>query len=309
MITPRLSVFVLCLAAFVNVPQDRQSDSAARRAFIDGTGPGWKTLVETDFAGVNGNADTWTWKGDILVSSGVPTGVLRTRQKYTNFELVVEWRHLKPAGNSGVFAWVPDQALAQLKPGVLPDYGIEVQMLDHGFRDQYEKSGRKGDWFTTHGDIFAVGKSKLTPFAPVSPNGSRSFPRKELSRGVGSGITTTCAGSTARCGCGSTAKRSPAAAAPTRTLAICVWRPKVRRSSSRTCGFASFPELALREGEPSLLALSGAASSRRIRGSMTDQRCPRSVELPSRGTRAVGPTSIGQDEKYFLAHPGFQAAT
>ena len=185
MITPRLSVFVLCLAAFVNVPQDRQSDSAARRAFIDGTGPGWKTLVETDFAGVNGNADTWTWKGDILVSSGVPTGVLRTRQKYTNFELVVEWRHLKPAGNSGVFAWVPDQALAQLKPGVLPEYGIEIQMLDHGFRDQYEKAGRKGDWFTTHGDVFAVGKSKLTPFAPVSPNGSRSFPRKELSRGVG----------------------------------------------------------------------------------------------------------------------------
>jgi hypothetical protein len=185
MITPRLSVFVLCLAAFVNVPQDRQSDSAARRAFIDGTGPGWKTLVETDFAGVNGNADTWTWKGDILVSSGVPIGVLRTRQNYTNFELVVEWRHLKPAGNSGVFAWVPDQALAQLKPGVLPDYGIEIQMLDHGFRDQYEKAGRKGDWFTTHGDVFAVGKSKLTPFAPVSPNGSRSFPRKELSRGVG----------------------------------------------------------------------------------------------------------------------------
>jgi hypothetical protein len=33
--------------------------------------------------------------------------------------------------------------------------------------------------------VFAVGKSKLTPFAPVSPNGSRSFPRKELSRGVG----------------------------------------------------------------------------------------------------------------------------
>jgi hypothetical protein len=100
--------------------------------------------------------------------------------------MVIEWRHLKPAGNSGVFVWVPDQALAQLKPGALPEYGIEVQMLDHAFRDQYEKqSGKKGDWFTTNGDIFAVGKSKLTPFPPVSPNGSRSFPRKDLSRGVG----------------------------------------------------------------------------------------------------------------------------
>ena len=185
MISLRLSLLSLCIAALINVPQDRQPDSTARRAVIDGAGPGWKTLAETDFAGVNGNADTWTWKGDILVSTGVPIGVLRTREKYTNFELVIEWRHLKAAGNSGVFAWVPDQALAQLKPGVLPEYGIEVQMLDHGFRDQYEKSGRKGDWFTTHGDVFAVGKSKLTPFAPVSPNGSRSFPRKELSRGVG----------------------------------------------------------------------------------------------------------------------------
>jgi hypothetical protein len=161
-----------------------QPAPAVMRAFIDGTGPGWRTLTETDFAGVNGNQDTWAWKGDVLASTGQPIGVLRTRQTFTNFELVIEWRHLKPAGNSGVFVWVPDQALAQLKPGVLPDYGIEVQMLDHAFREQYEKGGRKGDWFTTHGDIFAVGKSKLKPFAPLSPNGSRSFPRKELSRGV-----------------------------------------------------------------------------------------------------------------------------
>jgi hypothetical protein len=185
MTTPRLSLVALCLAGLMSAPQAQPSDSATKRAFIDGTGADWKTLNETDFAGVNGNADTWTWKGQLLLSSGTPIGVLRTQRKYTNFELVIEWRHLKSAGNSGVFVWVPEQALAPLKPGVLPAYGIEVQMLDHGFRDQYEKSsGRKGDWFTTHGDIFAVGKSKLTPFPPTSPNGSRSFPRKDLSRGV-----------------------------------------------------------------------------------------------------------------------------
>src|SRR5712691_5890219 len=59
-------------------------------------------------------------------------------------------------------------------------------MLDHGYWEEYEtESGKKGDWFTTLGDIFAVGKSRLTPFPPLSPDGSRSFPRKELSRGVG----------------------------------------------------------------------------------------------------------------------------
>lgn len=155
------------------------------KAFIDGTEPGWRTLGEGDFADVNGDRDTWTWKDGLLSCSGKPIGVMRTRQKFANFDLLIEWRHLRPAGNSGVFVWVPDDALTGLKPDALPQYGIEVQMLDHAFREQYEKAGRKGDWFTTNGDIFAVGKSKLTPFPPVSPNGARSFPRKNLSHGVG----------------------------------------------------------------------------------------------------------------------------
>jgi Domain of Unknown Function (DUF1080) len=182
---PRPSPALAIVLALAVSPGAALAQEPARRAFIDGTGPGWRTLGEGDFAGVNGNPDTWTWKAGVLFCSGKPIGVMRTRQKFTNFEMVVEWRHRQSGGNSGVFAWVPDEALAQLKPDALPEYGIEVQMLDHGFREQYEKeSGRKGDWFTTNGDIFAVGKSKLTPFPPLSPDGSRSFPRKELSRGV-----------------------------------------------------------------------------------------------------------------------------
>lgn len=156
------------------------------RAFIDGTGPGWRTLGESDFARVNDAPDTWSWKDGLLTSTGKPIGVYRTQQKFTNFELVVQWRHLRAAGNSGCFVWVPDEALRDLKPDNLPKYGIEVQMLDHGYTTQYEKqSGKKAEWFTTNGDIFAVGQSKLTPFPPLSPNGSRSFPRKNLSKGVG----------------------------------------------------------------------------------------------------------------------------
>jgi hypothetical protein len=157
----------------------------APRAFVDATGPGWRTLGEADFTGVNGDADTWTWKDGVLTCSGKPIGVNRTREKFTNFELVVEWRHLKAAGNSGVFAWVPDEALQGLPPDKLPEWGIEVQMLDHGYTQQYEqRTGKKAEFFTTNGDIFAVGKSKLQPFPPLSPNGSRSFPRKQLSRGA-----------------------------------------------------------------------------------------------------------------------------
>lgn len=163
-----------------------QAPGEPPRAFIDGTGPGWRTLGERDFADVNGRPETWVWQGDLLLGSGEPIGVMRTRETFTNFEMVVEWRHLRAGGNSGVFVWVPAAALDGLEPGALPKNGIEVQMLDHGFAEQYrQRTGQVGDWFTTHGDVFAVGDSKLQPFAPTSPNGSRSFPRKQLSRGAG----------------------------------------------------------------------------------------------------------------------------
>ena len=74
--------------------------------------------------------------------------------------------------------------MKDLKPNALPSVGIECQVLDHGYKENYEKqSGKKADWFTTDGDVFPVGKSKMKPFPPTSPNGSRSFPRKNLSKG------------------------------------------------------------------------------------------------------------------------------
>jgi hypothetical protein len=55
----------------------------------------------------------------------------------------------------------------------------------HSQMQAYEKkNGKKPDWFTTHGDVFPVGQSKMTPFPPVAPNSSRSFPRKNLSKGI-----------------------------------------------------------------------------------------------------------------------------
>lgn len=154
-------------------------------ASINGEGPGWRALGEADFSHVNGNPDTWTWKDGAAHCTGQPVGVIRSIKPYTNFELVAEWRHLKSGGNSGVFLWASEKSLEGLKPGQLPKGGIEVQVLDHGFREQYEKqSGKKADWFTTNGDVFPVGTSKMKPFPPVSPDGSRSFPTKELSRGV-----------------------------------------------------------------------------------------------------------------------------
>lgn len=163
-------------------------DAPPRPAPINvGTGPGWRTLGEADFALVNGDPDTFTFPGDGLIKcKGTPIGVHRTKEQFENFELVVEWRHLESGGNSGIFAWVDPAALIDLPPDKLPRSGIEVQMLDHGYHEKhFARTGKKADWFTTHGDIFAVGQSTMKPFEPLSPNGSRSFPREEHSKGVG----------------------------------------------------------------------------------------------------------------------------
>jgi Domain of Unknown Function (DUF1080) len=178
-------VFALATTA---VPADKPADKPATpRAFIDGTGYGWKQLGGDDFVNVNCDKDTWTWKKDGSVRcTGLPIGVTRSQKQYTNFELVAEWNHEKTAGNSGIFVWTPEKALEGLKKNSLPPTGMEVQVLDHGYTEQYEKSSKKkADWFTTNGDIFPVGPSKWKPFPPTSPNGTRSFPRKNLSKGIG----------------------------------------------------------------------------------------------------------------------------
>lgn len=181
----KLALIPAAVLCFVGSLRSADDPPAAPRAFIDGQGPGWTPLTGEDFVMVNGNPDTWTWKGNAVKCTGNPVGVTRTKKMFTNFELVTRWRHLKPGGNSGVFVWASDESIKGLKPGALPGGGIEVQVLDNAYTEQFEKSsGKKADWFTTHGDVFPVGSSKMSPFAPKSPDGSRSFPRKNLSHPV-----------------------------------------------------------------------------------------------------------------------------
>ena len=164
------------------------------------SGEGWTTLTLGDFVNVNGNADTWTERDGMIVCSGQPNGGARTKTPYTNFEMVLEWRHLKYAGNSGVFIWCPESAFTDLPPGSLPRSGIEVQVLDLGYEENFEKSkGSPSNSFTSHGDVFPVGDSKMKAFTPEitytyddgstfkvgSASSSRSFPTERLTKPVG----------------------------------------------------------------------------------------------------------------------------
>jgi hypothetical protein len=173
-----------CACALVPPTLSASADEPVSKAFVDGSGPGWRALGASDFENVNCNPDTWSWTEGEAHCTGQPVGVIRSKKQYANLELVAQWRHLKSGGNSGIFVWVPPASLEGLKPGSLP-HGIEVQVLDHGYAEQYEKrTGKKPDWFTTNGDVFPVGVSTMKPFPPVAPDGKRSFPTKNLSRGI-----------------------------------------------------------------------------------------------------------------------------
>jgi hypothetical protein len=173
-------------------------DAPLRAACV--TGEGWPALTLADFVNVNGDADTWRDEDGVIVCSGKPLGGARSTKQYTNFELVVEWRHHAHGGNSGLFLWCPESAFTDLPPGTLPRSGIEVQVLDLGYEEDWEQSkGKPSDWFTSHGDVFPVGGSKMTAFTPEidyaradgstyhvgNPESARSFPTKRLTLPAG----------------------------------------------------------------------------------------------------------------------------
>ncbi len=122
---------------------------------------------------VNVAPGTFTVREGIIISTGKPTGVMRTERMYENFIIELEWRHLKAGGNAGLFIW-GDPMTAKGTPFAR---GIEVQILDNG----YAAKG-KNEWFTTHGDIFPIHGATMTPAGRVAKSGRRSFPAEELSR-------------------------------------------------------------------------------------------------------------------------------
>ena len=132
----------------------------------------------TGWVNVNTGPDTWTVQKGEIVCSGHPHGVLRTDRQYENFILHIEWQHIEPGGNSGVFVWsnaVPRETSR------LPD-GVEVQMLELDWVELHKKDGKLPPIAYVHGELFGVGGVETVP---DNPRGSRSKSIENRCKGRG----------------------------------------------------------------------------------------------------------------------------
>jgi hypothetical protein len=133
----------------------------------------------TGWVDVNTSPETWSVKEGLLVCKGLPIGVMRSEKQYENFILHIEWKHLKPGGNSGVFIWSEGTCPPE-RP--LPK-GMEVQMLEL----QYPLINREKDGSPRHpgfvsGELF--GANGLEGI-PDNPRGNRSMSWEFRCKGAG----------------------------------------------------------------------------------------------------------------------------
>jgi len=117
-----------------------------------------------DLAGwvnVNCAPDTFTVRDGEIVTTGKPRGFLRTERMFENYVLELDWKHIVPKGNSGLF--VHADALPQV--GAPYPYAVEVQIQD-------------GD----HGSMFGIRGMTITP---LHPKGKRAMPTDDRAKPPG----------------------------------------------------------------------------------------------------------------------------
>jgi hypothetical protein len=160
------SLLITFIGAWVGHAADPKSDAEGFVPLFNGQDlSGWVP--------VNVAPGTFTVKDGIIVSTGKPTGVMRTEKQFENFVIELEWKHIKPAGNAGLFIW-GDPVIAQGTPFTR---GIEVQILDHEYvAEREKKTGKKQEGFTGHGDVFPIHGATMKPDRPHPQGSQRCLP-------------------------------------------------------------------------------------------------------------------------------------
>ncbi|HJT77504.1 MAG TPA: DUF1080 domain-containing protein, partial [Gemmataceae bacterium] len=135
-----------------------------------------------DLAGwqnVNCAPSTFNVKDGEIITTGHPTGYLRTTRQYENFIAEFDWMHVpaKPGavGNSGFFVWCDPI------PAVGTGYtrGIEVQVLVN-----LTYRNKKGEiTATSQGDLFSIHGATCVPDRPHPDGWARCLPSGNYCKG------------------------------------------------------------------------------------------------------------------------------
>jgi len=155
-----IAVFAVCGSGESSVVFAEEPTNAWVELFPGSSLNGWQRT--------NTPPETWSFQDGMLVCSGKPIGEIRTRRMYQNFVLELEWRHMVPGGNAGIFIWADDITAK----GVPFHRGIEVQVLENSYGNTQSH--------TTHGDIFPIHGAKMVPIN--GRGGSRAFPTESRSK-------------------------------------------------------------------------------------------------------------------------------
>lgn len=146
--------------------QAQESDSLYFKQLFNGKDlNGW--------VNVNTEEDTWKVQDGMIICSGNPIGVMRTDRQYENFIMEIEWMHMEPGGNSGVFIWSEG---APFEDKLLTK-GMEVQMLELEWATQHDRTDAY-----VHGELFPT--MDMTA-VPENPRGKRSKSIEKRCKGKG----------------------------------------------------------------------------------------------------------------------------
>src|SRR5437667_3533520 len=154
---PCIAAVLFALAGVVSMPADENKD--------DGSVPMFNGKDLSGWVNVNCAPGTFFVKVGEIITTGKPTGFLRTAKQYENFIAEFDWMHVNKTavGNSGFFVW------ADPLPAVGTPYtrGIEVQVLVN-----LEKEG----YYTSQGDLFSIHGATCKPDRPHPHGWERCLP-------------------------------------------------------------------------------------------------------------------------------------
>jgi hypothetical protein len=158
-----LLIVALCLSLLAAVSYSDAGDDGFKPLFNGKDLTGW--------VNVNCAPKTFTVRDNMIVTTGVPAGFLRTDKQYENFILELEWMHIVPKGNSGLFVW----ADALPAPGQPYPRSVEVQVMD----------GIETKNYTSDGDIFSIHGATCVPDRPHPAGWARCLPSEKRSKPAG----------------------------------------------------------------------------------------------------------------------------